>query len=354
MGLRILHTADWHLDSPLRSLPEEAAASVRASLERLPRLIAEVCRREACDMMLLAGDIFDNPQPTRSTVETLKSALAQCGIPVFISPGNHDYCSSDSPWLTEHWPKNVHIFTGSLSYTDVEALNCRVYGAGYKSMDCQGLLEGFRAEGNARWCVGVLHGDPMNLTAPCCPVSAAQVRESGLDYLAMGHIHAKGSYRAGTVCAWPGCPMGRGWDETGEKGVYIVELEEAASLRFLPLGLPQFHSETAVIRTDALSALEAVLPAASSPDFFRVTLTGSGSVQIPKLQRQYAHLGYLLLQDETRESRNLWDWAGEDSLRGLYFQKLQALSREEETSDIASLAAAISMTLLDGREVELP
>lgn len=49
MGLRILHTADWHLDSPLRSLPEEAAASVRASLDRLPRLIAEVCRREACD-----------------------------------------------------------------------------------------------------------------------------------------------------------------------------------------------------------------------------------------------------------------------------------------------------------------
>ena len=85
MGLRILHTADWHLDSPLRSLPEEAAASVRASLERLPRLIAEVCRREACDMMLLAGDIFDNPQPARSTVETLKSALAQCKV-VFSYP----------------------------------------------------------------------------------------------------------------------------------------------------------------------------------------------------------------------------------------------------------------------------
>ena len=67
MGLRILHSADWHLDSPLRSLPEEAAASVRAAQEQLPRLIAEVCRREACDMMLLAGDIFDNPQPARST-----------------------------------------------------------------------------------------------------------------------------------------------------------------------------------------------------------------------------------------------------------------------------------------------
>lgn len=258
------------------------------------------------------------------------------------------------PWLTEHWPKTSISSSGSLSYADVEALNCRVYGAGYKSMDCQGLLEGFRAEGNTRWCVGVLHGDPINLTAPCCPVSAAQVRESGLDYLAMGHIHAKGSYRAGTVCAWPGCPMGRGWDETGEKGVYIVELEEAASLRFLPLGLPQFHSETAVIRTDALSALEAVLPAASQPGLFPGDPDGQRQCADSQIAAAIAHLGYLLLQGRNPGKPESVGLAGEDSLRGLYFQKLQALSREEKTSDIASLAAAISMTLLDGREVELP
>lgn len=353
MGLRLLHSADWHLDSPLRSMPEGMADALRTAMDGLPRRIADICRREQCDMVLLAGDLFDG-QPRRKTVENVKQALGDCGVPVFISPGNHDYCSSDSPWLTEVWPENVHIFTGGLEYVDLEALDCRVYGAGYRSMDCPGLLDGFRAEGNSRWCVGVLHGDPMNLASPCCPVTTVQLRESGLDYLALGHIHKAGSFLAGTVCAWPGCPMGRGWDETGEKGIYIVDLQETASLRFLPLGYPQFHSESVQIRTDAQSALEAVLPAAPSPDFYRVTLTGSGSVQVPKLLRHYSHLGYLVLQDETREKKNLWDWAGEDSLRGLYFQKLRTLSEDEETGAAAILAAELSMTLLDDGEVDLP
>lgn len=354
MGLRILHSADWHLDSPLRSLPEEAAASVRAAQERLPRLIAEVCRREACDMMLLAGDIFDNPQPARSTVETLKSALAQCGVPVFISPGNHDYCSSDSPWLTEHWPKNVHIFTGSLSYADVEALNCRVYGAGYKSMDCQGLLEGFRAEGSARWCVGVLHGDPMNLTSPCCPVSAAQVRESGLDYLAMGHIHAKGSYRAGTVCAWPGCPMGRGWDETGEKGVLLVTLGEDAGVRPVSLGLPGFFSQKVPIGDDPIRAAEALLPPGGQDSFYRLTLTGRGNVDMDALKRHFSRYPRLEFLDRTAPVPDLAALSGTETLSGVLFGKLLALSREPEMKETALLAAQITADILDGREVELP
>lgn len=355
MGLRILHTADWHLDSPLRSLPEEAAASVRASLDRLPRLIAEVCRREACDMMLLAGDIFDNPQPARSTVETLKSALAQCGVPVFISPGNHDYCSSDSPWLTEHWPKNVHIFTGSLSYTDVEALNCRVYGAGYQSMDSAPLLENFRAEGSEKYCIAVLHGDPTRKDSPYCPITAQQVRDSGLQYLALGHIHKAGAFHAGgTLCAWPGCPMGRGWDETGEKGVCIVTVEDSASLRAVALDTIRFHELKADISSGAEAALETILPPAGSRDFFRVTLTGSGEADIAKLTRRFSAVPNLTLRDETLPPLDIWGDTGADTLEGVYFRLLrEAMEADPDSREEIQLAAEISRKLLEGREVTL-
>lgn len=356
MGLKILHSADWHLDSPFSSLPPQTREKLRQAQRKLPGLIADVCRREQCDLVLLAGDIFDG-SPRRETVEQVRRALERCAVPVCIAPGNHDFCTAGSPWLEEAWPENVHIFTGGLDHVDLPALDCRVYGAGYRSMDCPPLLERFRAEGEARWCVGVLHGDAINLSSPYCPVTAAQVRESGLDYLALGHIHTTGSFRAGeTLCAWPSCPMGRGWDETGEKGILIVDLEQTATAAFVPLSLPRFFDLTAQVSRDALAALEAILPPGESPDLFRVTLKGCGSVDLEQLQNRFFHLGYLELRDETEEETDPFDLTGEDSLRGTYFRLLrEKLEKADgEQAEIIRLAASLSARLLEGKEVCLP
>lgn len=353
MGLKLLHSADWHLGTPFRSLPEAQRERLHRLQLELPGRIAALCRREQCGLVLLAGDLFDSPAPPRECVNAVRRALEQCAVPVCISPGNHDYCTPSSPWLTETWPENVHIFTGAPEYIDLPELDCRVYGAGYQSMDCPALLEGFHAEGDARRCVGVFHGDPLSLSSPCCPVTAAQLRESGLDYLALGHIHTHGSFRVGdALCAWPGCPMGRGWDEPGEKGLYLVTLDERVTLRWLPLGLPQFHDLQAQVQTDALCALEALLPPAASEDLFRVTLTGRGVVEPELLKRRFAHLALLELRDETRQVRDAWESAGEDSLRGVYFDLLKR--QAEHAPELAALAAEISAALLDGEEVALP
>ena len=354
MGLKILHTADWHLDSPFLGLPADVREQLRASQRKLPGLLGELLRREGCSLALLAGDIFDGV-PSRETVEGLKRELGRWEVPVCISPGNHDFFGTDSPWR-ESWPKNVHIFTGEMDYMDYPELDCRIYGGGYRSMDCPPLMEGFRAEGNARWCLGVLHADAMNLNSPYCPVTAAQVRESGLDYLALGHIHSAGSFRAGdTLCAWPGCPMGRGWDETGEKGVLMVDLDRTVSAAPVSLPLPEFFDLEVRVNRDALGALEAVLPPAKSPNLYRVTLTGCGKADMGALKHHFSHLGYLELRDETEEERNPFDDAGEDSLRGVYFRLLkEKLEAEPDQEEIIRLAAALSARLLEGKEVELP
>ena len=226
MGLKILHSADWHLDSPFAGFDDSQRALLKQEQQSIPGKISQLCRREKCDLMLLAGDIFDG-EPTRETVEALKKALSECGARVFITPGNHDFCAPGSLWLEESWPENVYVFTGGLEAVTIPELNCRVYGAGYQSMDSAPLLENFRAEGSEKYCIAVLHGDPTRKDSPYCPITAQQVRDSGLQYLALGHIHKAGAFHAGgTLCAWPGCPMGRGWDETGEKGVCIVTVED--------------------------------------------------------------------------------------------------------------------------------
>lgn len=352
MGLKILHTADWHLDSPFTGFTQEQRQYLKQEQAQLPQRIAALCRQEHCDLMLLAGDLFDG-QPSRETVQGLKQALAQAGVPVFIAPGNHDFCRPGSPWLEETWPENVTIFTGGLESVVVESLDCRVYGAGFQDMDCPALLEDFQAVGDERYCVAVLHGDPTQTNSPYNPVTAAQVRNSGLDYLALGHIHRAGAFRDGdTLCAWPGCPMGRGWDETGDKGVCIVTLDGPAQIQALALDGPRFLEVHVQVQEDPQAAVAAVLPAAGSLDFYRVYLEGDGPVDTARLC--FPGFPNLEVVDQTQPPLQVWPDAGEDTLEGIYFQLLRRLMQEHpELEEPVQLAARISRNLLAGREVTL-
>ena len=351
MGLKLLHSADWHIDAPFSSFSQEQRAFLRREQLKIPGKIAEICRRECCDMVLLAGDIFDGV-PSADAVDAVRKALEECGVPVFVTPGNHDYYEVGSPWREERWPENVFVFTGEMESVAMTAWNCRIYGAGYRSMDCDSLLEGFHAKGEETYQIALLHGDPVTSRSPYCAITAGQVRDSGLTYLALGHIHKSGTFRAGdTLCAWPGCPMGRGWDETEEKGVCIVSLGEKTEVQFVPLDGPQFHDLEADVSDGPETVLGGLLPAAASSDFFRITMTGHASVDVKDLAEQFAHIPNLFLRDRTVPEDDLWEDAGSDTFRGAYFRLL----REQAEEDLrAVLAAEISRKILAGREVRLP
>lgn len=356
--IKILHSADWHMDAPLRQFSPEQRSDLRQRQLALPGLIADTAERAGCDLALLSGDIFDGAY-TPESLEAVRRGLERMGIPVFIAPGNHDFYGEKSPWFREVWPDNVHIFTKQeICSVPIPQLDCRVYGGAFTQMDCPGLLEDFRAECAERYAVMVLHGDPTGADSPYCPVSAAQARDSGLDYLALGHIHAPGRFGAGAgMCAWPGCPMGRGYDETGVKGVLIVELEDRPVIRFQSLDTPRFYDLAVEAGEDPAAALESVLPGEGSGDFYRVRLTGeSRSVDLPRLYRRFSRLPNLKLLDETVRATQPWQDADEDSLEGLYFrilrERLSAADggRRRELE----LAAKLSRQILQGREVELP
>ena len=291
--IKILDSADWHLDSPLQGRLPQQAELLRRELLQIPDRVAALCREENCDLMLLAGDLFDGPY-SQQTYRAVYDALQSVNVPVFIAPGNHDYICPDSPYEKELWPENVHIFAGDLTFVDLPELDCRIYGAGFQSMDCPGLLEGFQAEGFA---VGLFHGDPTQVNSPYNPITKTQTAQSGLAYLALGHVHKGDGLRAGdTLCAWPGCPMGRGYDEQGEKGVLIVTLEDTVQTRFVPLEGPRFFD----VSVDFAAGIGSVLPAVANHDFYRVTLTGEAEkVDLEALRAQFGAFPNLVLRDQT-------------------------------------------------------
>ena len=267
--------------------------------------------------------------------------------------GNHDFITPDSPYMTEIWPENVHIFKNTQMEKYVLP-GVTLWGAGYTAMDCPGLLSGFTAEGEGLQ-IGILHGD-ITPRSPNCPITKKQIAQSGLSYLALGHIHKGDIFTAGdTLCAYSGCTMGRHFGENEEKGVLIYDTEDT-SLRFIPLGLPAFYELAAPVVTTAADAIARCLPAAGDNNYYRITLTGHSEVpDLPALREQFPEFPNLTLRDQTLPPLDIWKDLGSDSFAGQYFSLLREnMESAGEDGQLWLLAAKLSRQLLDGEEVLLP
>lgn len=355
--IKLLHAADLHLDSAFSALPAELAVQRRAEQRQALAGLAERCR--GCDLVLLAGDLFDSARVYRDTLDALKAFFAALDAPVFIAPGNHDFVAGGSPYLTEDWGENVHIFTkNEIECVHLDALNCDVYGAGFTAMEAPALLRGFAVRDPERVNVMVLHGD-LQPNSPYDPIAPEDVAASGLDYLALGHVHAGFVRRFGqTVCAMPGCLMGRGFDECGAKGALRVTIEEKqVRTEFVPVAGRTYEILSVAAGDDPLAAIRAALPPEHAGDCYRIELTGEADrVDVAALEDALGGEFFSLsVRDRTVPRKALWAEAGEDTLRGRCLRELKARCDAAEGGDreTAVQAARLLTALMDGREVAL-
>lgn len=359
---RLLHAADLHLDSPFEGLSEARAASRRGEARALLGRIAALCQSERVDLALFSGDLFDSGGAYPETAETLRSALGGMDVPVFIAPGNHDPYTKNSAWTHMALPENVHIFKEPrLECVELPGLSLRVWGAGFTDRDCQPLLRDFEAAKKEGFTdVMCLHGEAGVPSSRYNPISEADIAASGMDYIALGHVHSfSGLRRAGNAFyAWPGCTEGRGFDETGEKGVIIADVEAGSvSVRFVPLGGHKYE----ILRVDAgaedvCESVRRALPEGSENDIFRVILTGerlfapdTAAIAHALEDRVYA----LSLRDATRLRRDVWERAGEDSLRGGFLKRLREryeAAGSDDERELITQAARWGLAALDGGE----
>ena len=355
--IKFLHAADFHLDAAFSALTGEQAALRRREQRELLDELAELCRDR--ELVLLSGDLFDGAHVYRDTLDALKRFFAAVPGEIFIAPGNHDALVSGSPYLTEDWGENVHIFTGEAPQCiSLPKLGCNVYGAAFHGQSCPPPLEHFSVDDPAALNVMVLHGD-LQPNSPYAPITPDQIAASGLDYLALGHIHTPRSARLGTtLAAYPGCLMGRGFDECGKKGVLLGTLEKgAATVEFVPVKSRCYEILTVEAGDDPLESVLAALPAEHRRDCYRIIFTGeSDGLDLAALQeRLEGEFFSLSLRDRTVPRAALWQDAGADTLRGY---ALDALRQQYDAADEAqkstiAQAARLLRDLMDGREVAL-
>ena len=362
--IRFLHAADLHLDSAFSALkPRQAAARRRESRELLSRL-AEYVNSRGIDLVLLPGDLLESQRPFRETVEALAEALGRMNARVFIAPGNHDPYLPGSLWQTVEWPENVHVFErNALQAVELPELNAVIYGAAFVGNEqSHSLLADFSALRDGRIHIGVLHGEVDAGEERYNPLRREEIAASGLDYLALGHIHKRAEpMRYGrTLCTWPGCLEGRGFDETGEKGFYEGTVSPTGvEVTFVPFAQRRYE----VLKVDVtgqppLAAVEAALSLHTERDLYRIQLTGEtgeSGVYLDGLRDALADRFYALeIQDHTRMAEDVWARCGEDSLRGLFLQELKKkwdAAPDEETRQQVTMAARFGLAALDHREM---
>jgi len=361
--LKILHAADLHLDSPFAGLSPERAAQRRAEQRELVRGLVDLAAREQVDLVLLAGDLFDSGRIYRDTARELAEDLSRIEAPVFIAPGNHDPFDGASPYALPIWPSNVHIFSSAtVQKMELPELNCVVYGAAFLSeRQDQSPLTGFRAPEDGRIHLMTLHANTEG--AGYAPITAAQIADSGLDYLALGHIHRTGGLQrsANTCWAYPGCPEGRGFDEAGDKGALIVRVDKGdVQADFVSLCRRRYEilnvDLTAV--TDPVAAVLAALPADAARNIFRVRLTGRyemDAAALTAVERAVEDRAWAAqVQDRTRPPEDLWSRAGEDNLTGLFLQAMAKACEQNPEDGQLQLAVRFGLAALENGEDVAP
>lgn len=291
------HLADLHLDTPFQGLrnrnPELAAALEGASLDAWDRAV-DACLDAGVDFVVIAGDVYDGEDAGARAQLRFRDGLARlsaAGVPSFVVHGNHD--PRGGRWsAVKAWPDGVTIF-GHDEVTSVPVIRAGeelalVHGISYATPQVtENLAARFhRDSAFAGFQLGLLHAnvDGRGGHANYAPATLADLRASGLDYWALGHVHARTILSAERpLAAYPGNLQARHPNETGEKGFLLVDVVDGvATESFVPVGLVRFESVSLDIGElgDLEDVQDELMKAALTPAeralVLRAELRGSG------------------------------------------------------------------------------
>ena len=241
--LRFVHAADIHLDSPFTGLktvaPESVARTLYSATFEAYENIINLCISEQVDALLIAGDIYDGADRSlraqRKFVDGLER-LHEHGVRSFVCYGNHDPLDGWEARLS--LPPSCHPFGATFEAVPVfddDPGRAVVHGISHRTRDVKAnLVRRLEKVEPGPVSIGLLHanvgGDPNHgAYAPC---SLDDLAQTGIDYWALGHVHTRKvlSEQAPTV-VYPGNPQGRHANETGPRGVYLVEIDDSRQVK---------------------------------------------------------------------------------------------------------------------------
>ena len=97
-----IHTADWQIGKPFLQIKDEQKR-FKLRQERLNVIsrIRDAIRTEQSQFVLIAGDLFDSPTPSTTSVTEVLEEIGKMNVPVIVIPGNHDHGALGTVWYSD-------------------------------------------------------------------------------------------------------------------------------------------------------------------------------------------------------------------------------------------------------------
>ncbi|MDR2047391.1 MAG: metallophosphoesterase [Clostridiales bacterium] len=383
--MKIIHCADLHIDSALNAnLPPEKVRERKdellASFFRLVRFAAE----NGVVAVIIAGDLFDIAKPPKRVGRAVFEAIEAHGeISFFYAPGNHDGNAA----ITADAPGNFIVFRGGFSTRYIGAGRAAAYGGGSgvdvdgnagigtnidghkrvggcgvtvsgASADfygAAGLYDGLRLNPNDVNLV-VMHGEVSEYTRSDMRgvVYLPSLRNKNIDYLALGHYHffQVGDLDKRGIYCYSGCLEGRGFDESGEKGFVLLEIDgktKKVGYEFIPFAARRLYEVEVDISNAAsmyaaecaaLSALENIAPSS----LVKLTLTGKYDSALRKNSERLAavlseRFYFCRIKDNSSLLINPEDYLNDVSLKGEFMRLVMNENISDEMKSLVIDAA---------------
>lgn len=225
--IKILQFSDTHFDRPFDLIKPEDFASRYSELKNSFSAVMQYINDQEIDLALIPGDLFDAETLSSDTLSFIKRGFASCpDCRFFISPGDADPYTQDSPYR-DKWPINVHIFTQEkLEQVHLDELNCDIYGAAVtKNTPFSALMENVEPFAINRTNLLVIHGVVEDDCQGVYRFPGNILKDSGFDYIALGHRHQADNPVFSGNYAYSGTIMGHGFEECGSKGALRIDIE---------------------------------------------------------------------------------------------------------------------------------
>ncbi|MCW3013556.1 MAG: nuclease SbcCD, subunit [Solirubrobacterales bacterium] len=355
--MRLLHTADWHLGRSFHgaSLIEAQAAWVT--------WLVEVARETAVDAILVSGDLYDRALPPVDAVQLADEALARLVevAPVVAISGNHDSATRLGFGSGMFERAGLHLRTDVARIGDpVLVGDIAVYGIPYLEPDIARSLLGVEERGHGpvvdaamariradlasrpagTRSVVLAHAFVAGATASeserdLAVGGAASVPASafgGVDYVALGHLHAP--QRVGATGRYAGSPVAFSFSEAGHtKSVALVHLDAVTAAELLPCPVPR---PLAVLRGPLEELLHDSALADHEQSWVQVTLTDAVRPvdAMERVRARFRHAVVLAFEPEGADARDEASYAVR--LKGLDDRQLAAAFVEDVRGEAPS------------------
>lgn len=362
--VKILHCADIHIGAALSYLGDTADKRRYETLLTFERIV-DTAKKEGVGIIAAAGDIFDSNGVSGELINAVFDKIASVPeIKVVLALGNHDPLSSETPFKNRSLPQNLFVLAAKDDCVTFDDLKTRVYGRSFSDVYLKGE-ESFSIIPPEDGYVNlmVLHGElRSDLNSNYNSVTAGFIKSSGMDYIALGHVHKRTEpQKSGeTYYAYCGCPEGQGFDETDEKGVYIGEIGRGlCELSFVPVSKRRHICEriditdlnsTAEISAAVIEALREKYGAEYGENLYKIELTGSKAEDFNLnlteiLSRVSEKVYFAKIKDKTELLIDTERLAGEISLKGLFVKNMLERINNAQECERAELEAALKLGL---------